>query len=167
MYSFFIGAIRGPGVRCVLVERMVQPNITEKDDQQILDGLETKSPSDDALEKPVTVVTIESDTLSEPVETSHAKFECFECHGKFSVLRSLRKHRARAHSGKIFKCESCCKQFKHRDNLKQHKMTHLLRSTKTKRKAHKKKKTDIICKKCNVKFTKPSSLRRHNIKHNE
>lgn len=175
--SFFIGVLRGPGVRCVVDERSCST----------LEVLQTNSPFDDAFEQPVADETSESDAHSEPAaisanpvenycvsrrkigeENSEKKmseemFECFECHGKFSALRSLRKHRTRAHSGKKINCEFCDKQFHHKDNLKQHMKKHLLRGTKKKRKA---KKKNIICKHCKVKFTKNSSLKRHISKHN-
>lgn len=172
---------------------MFQQKVAQRDDLQRLDGLEPSSTSNDVFSQSITVEvdTTESVQHSKPAATianrveisrvtrrkisksiseekmKNKMYECFECHQTFSVLRSLRKHSARAHSGDIFKCDSCDKQFKHRDNLKQHKMTHSLRGTKKKRRVNKKKKSDIICKQCNVKFTKASSLKRHNNKHNK
>lgn len=212
LYSFcsnlsaFIGVHRGPTLRCVVIERMFEGNVTERDDQHTTesvahskptaanrdglhanlstndayvesdsventenivhskpsatnanrDGLDANSSINDSFVQPDIVETTENiahsktaATIANRIENCRVTrrkiseknleqnkmegiFECFECHRKFSVLRSLRKHRARAHSGNILECESCGKQFKHRDNLNQHKMTHLLRSTKKK-----------------------------------
>lgn len=88
-------------------------------------------------------------------------FECFDCKVEFSRMNSLRRHRTRIHSESVVTCDHCEKQFKHSENLKQHRMTHFTRLSSAKKGKKKMKKSKITCDPCKILFTKMSSLKRH------
>lgn len=85
------------------------------------------------------------------LDTNQLLLTCCTCFKMFTTLDGLRCHK-RIHTGHMFKCKLCDKQYTRLNHLQRHELSH------DKRKAH-------MCKICNRILTRIDHLKRHLITH--
>lgn len=139
----------------------VEPEMLENDSINILNDSNTDI--DDVDQSMKTEIEIEQEPEEEPyentlssdyiqfLENNQLLLTCRTCSKCFTTLDGLKCHK-RLHTGNLFKCKECGKQYTRQNHLYRHEMTH------GRRKVH-------VCKICSKTLTRFEHLKRHLVTH--